>query len=74
MSRKSAKLVALSLVALLLFNFPIVGIFTKQQWVWGFPAPYVYLFAVWFLVILGIRQIVEKGTSITKNTKDKPRN
>lgn len=57
MSPKTTKLLALSLVAIFLFNYPIMSIFAKKNWLWGVPAPFIYLFVVWFGMIVIIRSI-----------------
>lgn len=57
MSPKTTKLLALSLVAIFLFNYPIMSIFAKKNWLWGIPAPFIYLFVVWFGMIVIIRSI-----------------
>ena len=50
-SNRNAKLTLLFFVAMLLFNFPIIGIFGKNQLVFGLPVLYLYIFSVWLLLI-----------------------
>lgn len=52
MNDKKYKLVALFFIALLLFNFPILGIFSSTQRVAGIPLLYLYVFIVWLILII----------------------
>jgi hypothetical protein len=49
---KNSKLLGIFLLFALLLNFPIIGLFTKDGKVMGFPALYFYLFAAWGLLIV----------------------
>ncbi len=46
-----ARLVALFVLGLLLMNFPLLSLFSREQLVLGMPVLYVYLYGVWALVI-----------------------
>jgi hypothetical protein len=59
-SDRNAKLVGLSLLALLLFTFPLLEIFGKESYVLGLPLLYIYIFVVWLVIILILRQIFTK--------------
>lgn len=47
-----ARLVLLSLLALCLFNFPLIDIVDHHRSADGIPALYLYLFGVWVLIIV----------------------
>jgi len=48
---RTARLVAVGLLALALFNFPFLAVFDTDALVAGVPVLWAYLFGVWFLVI-----------------------
>lgn len=52
--------VGLFLLAVLLFNPPILTLFGGDGTVFGLPLIYVYLFSAWGLVILLISRIAER--------------
>ncbi len=62
---KVSKLLGLFVLAILLFNFPIIGILHYDQTIAGLPALYFYFFFVWILLIILI--------AITTNTRDSKR-
>ncbi|NNG02081.1 MAG: hypothetical protein HKM93_22035 [Desulfobacteraceae bacterium] len=49
---KTMRLAALFLVGFVLFNYPILSLFNLPAMVWGIPVLYLYLFAVWVLIIV----------------------
>jgi hypothetical protein len=49
---RNERLVALFLLGLLLFNYPLLALFNAPRIVLGVPLLYVYLFAAWVAVIL----------------------
>ena len=49
---KSAKLIILFVAAVVMLNFPLLGIFDRRQLQYGLPMMYCYLFAVWALLVL----------------------
>lgn len=49
---RNSKLVGIFLLFALLFNFPIIGIFSKNGTLIGIPSLYFYLFLVWGLLIV----------------------
>lgn len=57
---RSGKLIIVFIMALLLFNYPLLSIVDRKELVWGIPKLYWYLFVVWALIILAIRAIVRK--------------
>ncbi|ACY48390.1 hypothetical protein [Rhodothermus marinus] len=46
-----ARLVALFVLGLLLMNFPLLSLFSRERLLLGMPVLYVYLYGVWALVI-----------------------
>ena len=59
-SIKGQRLVALFLLGLLLFNYPLLNLFATPTHVFGVPVLYVYVFAVWALLIALMAFVVEK--------------
>lgn len=49
---KSAKLIILFVVAVVILNYPLLGIFDRRQLQNRLPMMYCYLFAVWALLVL----------------------
>ena len=56
---KSAKLIILFLVAVMLLNYPLMSIFDRRQFQFGIPLIYCYLFGVWALLVLFIGLAVQ---------------
>ena len=48
---KTARLVAVGLLGLALFNYPLLAVFALDAVVAGVPALWAYLFGAWALVI-----------------------
>jgi hypothetical protein len=59
--RKGERLVALALLGLLLFNYPLVSLFSTDGTVLGIPVLYAYLFASWGLLIGLMALVVRKS-------------
>jgi hypothetical protein len=57
--RKSERLVALALLGFLLFNYPLLSLFSTEDTVLGVPLLYAYLFASWGLLI-GLMALVSR--------------
>jgi len=60
-SIKGQRLAALFLLGFLLLNYPLLDLFAGPSHVLGIPALYVYVFAVWALLIALMALVVEKG-------------
>lgn len=58
---KGAKLVALSLLGLLAFNYPLLAVFNVDGTVYGVPILYAYLFAAWAVLIVLVARIADRG-------------
>ncbi|MBK7469333.1 MAG: hypothetical protein KAX84_03160 [Burkholderiales bacterium] len=56
---KGQRLVALSMLGCLLFNYPFLALFNDPGILFGIPVLYVYIFAAWGLLILLIAMVVE---------------
>ena len=59
-SVRAARLACLFLLAVLLFNYPLLGVFNAPGTVLGIPVLYAYLFAVWSAVI-GLAALAVRG-------------
>lgn len=55
---KGARLTATAALALLLFNFPFLGVFDSETLVGGMPLIWIYLFVVWGLMIALVAWVV----------------
>ena len=49
--RKGERLIALAVLGFLLFNYPLLSLFSTERTVFGVPVLYAYLFASWGLLI-----------------------
>jgi len=58
---KSARLVAVFLLGLLLFNYPFLALFNGTGDLLGIPLPYAYIFSAWALVIALLALIAERS-------------
>jgi hypothetical protein len=57
--RKRDWIVVVFLVSVILWNYPILGLFDRPDRLWGIPILYVYVFAAWAIVIGLVALIVE---------------
>lgn len=55
---RGARLTATAALALLLFNFPFLGVFDSETLVAGMPLIWIYLFVVWGLMIALVAWVV----------------
>ena len=53
------RLVAVFLLGLLLFNYPILSLFNQPRLFVGVPVLLLYIFAVWIVVILVAAWVIE---------------
>ncbi|MEM8960479.1 MAG: hypothetical protein AAGD38_03290 [Acidobacteriota bacterium] len=56
---RPVRLLALFLFGLVLFGFPLLGLFSRPTTVFGLPLLYVYIFGAWALFIALIAWLVE---------------
>ena len=66
MLRRAARrdrLIGLFILAVILFNPPILNLFGGT--LFGWPALYIYLFVAWALIIAGVAVVVERNAPPT---------
>jgi len=56
---KGQQLVALFLVGVLLFNYPLLFLFSAERMIWGIPILYIFIFVAWAVLIALITMIIE---------------
>ena len=57
---RGQRLIALCLLGLLLFNYPILALFNAPTTVLGVPLLYAYIFFAWALLIALMAWVVER--------------
>ena len=57
----SQRLVALFVVGVLLFGYPLMSLFSVPRLVFGVPLLYLYLFGAWLLIIAAAAWLFERG-------------
>jgi len=60
-SIKGPRLVALFLLGFLLLNYPLLHLFAGPGRLFGVPLLYLYIFAVWALLIALMALVVERN-------------
>ncbi len=60
-SMKGQRLVALFLIGMLLFNYPVLFLFNSGGTILGIPLLYAYIFAAWGGLIALMALVVQKG-------------
>ncbi len=58
--RKGERLVALALLGFLLFNYPLLSLFSSDERILGVPVLYAYLFVSWGALILLTALVVRR--------------
>lgn len=58
---KNQRFVALFLLGVLLFNYPLLALFSRVTQVFGIPLLYVYIFGAWALFIGLLAFVVERN-------------
>ena len=56
---KQQRFVALCMLGMVLFNFPVLALFNVQGTVLGVPVLYVYIFAAWAALIALMAAVAE---------------
>jgi len=69
-SRYTERFAALVILAALLFNPPILSIFSAPHFVFGIPLLYFYLFVAWGLIIAVNAIISDKLSRENKDIED----
>lgn len=59
-NNKAARLAALFLLGALLFNYPLLALFNRPDWLAGIPLLYFYVYAAWALMIALLVLVIEK--------------
>ena len=59
---KRQRLIGLFFLGLILFNFPIIALFSEAGWFFNLPVLYVYIFLAWILIILSTALILKRKT------------
>ena len=59
-SIKGQRLAALFLLGVLLFNYPLLQLFARNDMVWGVPLLYCYVFCAWAALIGLMALVVER--------------
>jgi hypothetical protein len=61
--RTVPRMVALFLLGVLLFNYPILALFNLPQTIFGIPLLYFHLFVAWAALIGLMAWVIERGGS-----------
>ncbi|MEL7117933.1 MAG: hypothetical protein AAFO07_00780 [Bacteroidota bacterium] len=73
-SVKRQKLMGLFFLGLILFNFPIIALFSEAGWFFNLPVLYVYIFLAWILIILSTALILRsKSGQLDNNLQEEPK-
>jgi hypothetical protein len=59
-SGRTPRLIAIFLLGVVMFNFPLLAVFNVRALVWGIPVLYIYLFSAWLVLILLVYWVVER--------------
>lgn len=59
--RKGERLVALALLGFLLFNYPLLSLFSTDRTLLGVPVLYAYLFTSWAALIALMALVVRRS-------------
>jgi len=58
---KHSRLIALFLFGVLLFNYPLLALWSRPDEVFGIPVLYLYVFGAWALFVVLLARIVERN-------------
>ena len=58
--RKIQRLLVLFVFGCLALNYPLLALFSKKVYLFGFPLLYFYLFTLWVLFIMFIAIVTER--------------
>jgi len=61
--RQNERLIAMLILGLVAFNYPLLSLFSKVRLIFGVPVLYLYLFAVWYIFIVCVALILAKPAS-----------
>jgi hypothetical protein len=54
---KGKQLAALFFIGCLLFNYPLLSLFSTDELIWGIPILYIFIFVAW-AALIGLMAIV----------------
>lgn len=60
-SPRQPRLVALFLFGVLLFNYPLLALWSRHELVFGIPVLYVYIFGAWALFVVLLARAIGRG-------------
>lgn len=63
--RINERLIGLVFLGIVVFNYPLLGLFSKNRFFYGVPLLYLYIFSLWFLFIIVLALIIRKRPSPT---------
>jgi len=61
LERKGQRFVALCMLGMLLFNYPILALFNISDSLFGVPMLYAYIFIAWAGMIASMAYLAESG-------------
>lgn len=61
--RRTERLIVILIFGVIALNYPLLSLFSTIRLLFGVPILYLYIFAVWYLLILGIALILERSPS-----------
>jgi hypothetical protein len=59
--RKGARFIALCMLGMVLFNFPLLALFNVPATVFGVPVLYAYMFVAWAVLIALMARVAESA-------------
>lgn len=72
MQQRRTKLIGISIIGLILLNFPIAGLFSRNYTLWGIPGLYAAFFLVWLGVIFLIKHYADPARKRTTRPSKPP--
>jgi hypothetical protein len=67
------RLVVLFCLGLVLFNFPILGLFEGRGMVFGVPVLYAFVYGAWALLILAMARVTGQRDEAPSSSPTKPK-
>ena len=58
--KKGQRFVALAMLGMVLFNFPILALFNLPEMVFGIPVLYAWIFFAWAVLIAAMAWVIER--------------
>ena len=68
--RRRERLIALTLLGVLLFNYPFLSLFGSGATFLGLPLLYLYVFLAWGLFLWLVARILDSGSADTSDDPD----